>query len=103
VRGLREQVVCSVTCCVRLQTPFIRYWDLFTVTLLMYTATVTPVEVAFLSTKLDGLFILNRIIDCAFLVVRCARQDRSEQQAHSAPPVCDAAGPHIELLHRDVR
>jgi hypothetical protein len=36
--------------------------------LMFYTALVTPYEVAFLSTKLDGLFFVNRIIDLGFFL-----------------------------------
>jgi hypothetical protein len=39
------------------------------VSLLVYTAIITPVEVAFLPTKLDALFFVNRIVDAAFLLV----------------------------------
>jgi hypothetical protein len=40
---------------------------------LVFTATVTPFEVAFLSTSLNALFFLNRVVDLVFLVVRGSR------------------------------
>merc|ERR1712227_919984 len=43
-----------------------RRWDLVMVLLLAYTAIFTPYEVAFLETKLDALFIFNRLVDLAF-------------------------------------
>ncbi len=36
----------------------------------LFTATVTPFEVAFLETSLNGLFVVNRIVDVIFLIVR---------------------------------
>ncbi len=36
----------------------------------LFTATVTPFEVAFLKTAINALFVLNRIIDFIFLIVR---------------------------------
>ena len=59
---------------------FSRYWDAFTLLLLLYIGIGTPVEVAFigleelvtgvrLENDLDRvLFILNRVIDCFFLI-----------------------------------
>ena len=37
---------------------------------LLFTAVVTPVEVAFLSTSVDPLFVINRLIDAVFTIVR---------------------------------
>jgi hypothetical protein len=48
------------------------YWDVITATVLIYTAIVTPYEVAFLSRRglvFDGVFVCNRITDVVFLVV----------------------------------
>ena len=36
---------------------------------LLFTALVTPVEVAFLTTKINALFIVNRVVDVVFVVV----------------------------------
>ena len=44
-------------------------WDLLTLLCLLFTALVTPVEVAFLTTKLNALFIINRVVDAVFVVV----------------------------------
>jgi potassium voltage-gated channel Eag-related subfamily H protein 7 len=45
----------------------IRIWDTFICTALIFTALVTPFEIAMLDTKLNLLFGLNRIFDCVFL------------------------------------
>ena len=39
---------------------------------LIFTALVTPVEVAFLKTQIDTLFFINRVIDLIFVVVRAS-------------------------------
>ena len=50
---------------------FMKRWDLLMLILLMFTATVTPFEVAFLKPNLgDGLFIINRMVDFGFILVR---------------------------------
>jgi potassium voltage-gated channel Eag-related subfamily H protein 7 len=41
-------------------------WDVVTMLALMFTATVTPYEIALLETKLDWLFWVNRLVDFAF-------------------------------------
>jgi len=44
------------------------YWDMFIMTLLVFTATVTPFEVGFLGDpEANLLFFLNRIVDCGFI------------------------------------
>ena len=40
-----------------------------TLVLLLWTATVTPFEVGFLTTSVNGLFWINRVIDLCFLKV----------------------------------
>jgi hypothetical protein len=52
------------------QNAFFRRWDIIVVLAVLFTATVTPFEVAFLKTSLNGLFFVNRIIDILFLLVR---------------------------------
>jgi potassium voltage-gated channel Eag-related subfamily H protein 7 len=42
-------------------------WDVVTVMLLGFTALVTPFEIAFLETSIDGLFFVNRVVDLGFL------------------------------------
>lgn len=73
-------------------------WDIVVLLLLLFTATVTPYEVAFLSAALgdpsstkisqfDGLFFVNRIVDVLFLVVRrpgCPTAARLTARAFSA-------------------
>ena len=44
------------------------YWDIATSLALVFTALVTPYEVAMLETRLDGLFVVNRLIDLIFYV-----------------------------------
>ena len=53
-----------------LQNAFFMRWDLYVLLLLLFTAVVTPVEVAFLTTGLNPLFFINRVVDASFLVVR---------------------------------
>ena len=43
-------------------------WEQVTVFLLLFTALVTPFEIAFLGTKFDALFVLNRLVDGGFLI-----------------------------------
>lgn len=45
---------------------YIRKWEYWTLVLLLWTATVTPFEVGFLSTTVNGLFWCNRVIDVCF-------------------------------------
>jgi voltage-gated potassium channel Kch len=47
---------------------YMRYWDIVTMVLLFYTAVVTPVEVAFIPTKINILFWVNRGVDGCFLI-----------------------------------
>jgi hypothetical protein len=50
---------------------FMSYWDSSTAIALIFTAVVTPFEVAFLTGPLDplsGLFIVNRLVDAIFVV-----------------------------------
>jgi hypothetical protein len=49
---------------------WLQRWDIVTMLSLLFTAVVTPVEVAFLATALNGLFVLNRLVDMIFIVVR---------------------------------
>jgi hypothetical protein len=45
-----------------------KHWDLLMMALLVFTATVTPYEVAFLVFKINWLFAINRIVDFFFLL-----------------------------------
>ena len=50
--------------------PLVRRWDLVMSACLIFTAIVTPFEVALMEPELDGLFALDRIVDAVFVVVR---------------------------------
>ena len=53
------------------KSTFIGYWDMITGVALIYTALVTPWEVAFAeppTTALEAMFVFNRFIDCIFIV-----------------------------------
>jgi potassium voltage-gated channel Eag-related subfamily H protein 7 len=43
-------------------------WDSFVMVLLIFTAYVTPYEVAFLSTKMNLMFWINRFVDIVFIL-----------------------------------
>ena len=53
-----------------LQHPLREKMDAVVVIVLLFTATVTPFEVAFLTTSLNALFYINRFVDLVFFVVR---------------------------------
>ena len=44
------------------------YWDALTAMALIFTATITPYEVALLQPELDLLFVVNRFVDLIFLL-----------------------------------
>ncbi len=46
---------------------FARQWDMLMVALLIFTALVTPFEVAFLTSAFDFLFVINRMVDFGFM------------------------------------
>ena len=46
---------------------FMRYWDLSSLVVLLFTSTVTPYEISFLEVKVDALFWFNRVVDFFFL------------------------------------
>merc|ERR1711988_694882 len=48
-------------------SPFMKKRDLSSIALLGFVMVVTPYEVAFLSTKLNALFFINRLIDIFFI------------------------------------
>jgi len=43
-------------------------WDKAIMTVLLYTAIVTPFEVAFLTPEFGAMFVVNRLVDCVFIV-----------------------------------
>jgi hypothetical protein len=62
------------------QVSWLPHWDIVTMLCLVFTALVTPVEVAFLETNLNLLFALNRVVDLIFIMV-CARNWGNLRQA----------------------
>jgi potassium voltage-gated channel Eag-related subfamily H protein 7 len=46
---------------------FMRRWDLASICMLLFVMFVTPFEVAYLSTTVDGLFVINRLVDVFFI------------------------------------
>lgn len=50
---------------------FIRQWDIVTFLALLFTAIVTPAEVAFLDGDFDALWVINRGIDLIFIMDIC--------------------------------
>jgi len=48
-------------------TPMMQRWDLVILTCLLFTATVTPYEVAFTETSINAMFLINRLVDLLFL------------------------------------
>lgn len=49
-------------------SPWMKNWDLLMAILLLFTASVTPFEVAFLETEVNFLFFLNRLVDMLFFL-----------------------------------
>jgi hypothetical protein len=50
------------------RSKFIMFWDVVTTSALVFTATVTPVEVALLNPDVNALFFINRLVDIIFLL-----------------------------------
>ena len=46
---------------------FMRYWDPITMIALLFTAVVTPAEIAFAEPAYDALYFMNRLIDAIFV------------------------------------
>ncbi len=61
---------------------------MLTLACLLFTAVVAPLEVAFMETRLNALFVLNRLIDIVFILVRGRRVWRviTAAAAASVPP-----------------
>jgi hypothetical protein len=51
------------------QSSFLKRWDYTMTLVLIYTALVTPFEVAFTTPSVNVIFIVNRIVDIIFLGV----------------------------------
>ena len=54
--------------CLFPQNKFRERWDVAMIVLLIFTATVTPFEVAFLDGDVNVLFAINRVVDMAFII-----------------------------------
>ena len=50
------------------ESRFMTGWDLFTGVALIFTALITPYELAFLEPELNALFVVNRLIDLTFVI-----------------------------------
>jgi hypothetical protein len=69
------------------------YWDLLTSLALVFTALVTPIEVAFLSAPSgaerlsNGLFWTNRVVDCVFIADSACllRHERTNNSPRGLP------------------
>ncbi|KAK3244020.1 hypothetical protein CYMTET_46354 [Cymbomonas tetramitiformis] len=48
------------------KSKFLRFWDWLAIMLLVFTAIVTPYEVAFLEPKGVALFFINRVVEALF-------------------------------------
>jgi hypothetical protein len=48
------------------QNQLLGKWDQVTIVALVFVALVTPVEVGMMETKLDALFVINRVVDAVF-------------------------------------
>lgn len=55
-------------CLMSPNSPFLGRWDMMVLNALIFTALVTPYEVALLETSLNGLFVVNRMIDFVFVI-----------------------------------
>ena len=53
------------------ESVYLRGWDLVMLMLLLYTAVITPYEVAFLESAINFLFFLNRFVDLLFFKDLC--------------------------------
>jgi hypothetical protein len=59
------------------QSSRMKIWDAIMFFLLLFTAAVTPYEVSFLETKINPLFVVNRIVDLGFICDMIAQFFRS--------------------------
>lgn len=64
----KESKINQRKCVINPNGEFCKSWDLFMVSLLLFTAAVTPFEVAFLGANgIDLLFVINRCVDVGFI------------------------------------
>ena len=64
----RARIPADAKCIVDPKGDFQGNWDLVMVACLMFTAIVTPFEVAYIEPAFNGLFIINRLVDLLFLI-----------------------------------
>ena len=50
------------------KSKWLPYWDGTTFTALIFTAILTPYEVAFLPPGIPGWFVINRLVDLIFII-----------------------------------
>eukprot|EP00941_MAST-03F_sp_MAST-3F-sp1_P000679 g679.t1 len=66
--GVASNAMPEGQCFTNPKSPFMKKWDNFIMALLLYVASVTPFEVAFLGeSKLDALFLVNCLVDLGFI------------------------------------
>lgn len=58
---------CSKNMVIDPRSDYLKSWELVVISLLLFTAVVTPFEVGFLTTEINTLFFINRIVDLLFL------------------------------------
>ena len=63
----RARIPAETKCIINPRSTFQSRWDLFIVLLLLFTAIVTPWEVAFLTPAWNWLYFVNRFVDIGFL------------------------------------
>lgn len=54
-------------CVINPERTFMQYWDAITIVAMAFVAVVSPVQVAFLETQMDAMFMVNCIVDCVFI------------------------------------
>jgi hypothetical protein len=69
------------------QNAFFKRWDGMVMLALLFTASVTPFEVAFLTPGINTLFFLNRLVDLLFLVVLASLHIDTSAFRYRIPPL----------------
>ena len=64
----RARIPAETRCIINPRSEFQSKWDMVVVILLLFTAIVTPWEVAFLEPAWNGLYIVNRGVDLGFCI-----------------------------------
>ena len=68
VRSRWDQLREDTSCVLDPNALFMKKWDAIMMLLLVFTALFTPFEVAFMETRLDAVFWINRVVDLGFMV-----------------------------------